>query len=170
VGVDHRSRARWVRRGGEGARAASAGTFLLYAAHIAAMAPATHVGAATPVAVGGFPGSADGDTSALERKALEDAAAGLRSLAELRGREVRFADQAVRSGASISKLRSAAEILATEPQALQLRYLGTIADIGGKGNTIVFLPLPLELLRAFMPSDAKQKPKPVDEPEATKVH
>ena len=103
-----------------GARAASAGTYLVYASHVAAMAPATNLGAATPVQIGGAPGGdreperdrkppgADDDHAApvsgnaLERKAVNDAVAYLRSLAELRGRNADWAETAVREGASLS--------------------------------------------------------------------
>jgi membrane-bound serine protease (ClpP class) len=95
-----------------GARAASAGTFLVYASHVAAMAPATNLGAATPVQIGGSassPPPRDKDDagasaepgSALERKAVNDAVAYIRSLAELRGRNVAWAETAVRFGASL---------------------------------------------------------------------
>ncbi len=97
-----------------GARAASAGTFLMYASHVAAMAPATNLGAATPVQIGG-PSAAPPDDgpsedqdgkpapagSALERKALNDSIAYIRGLAELRGRNVEWAEAAVREGASL---------------------------------------------------------------------
>ena len=82
----------WV--GPPGARAASAGVFLVYASHVAAMAPGTNLGAAHPVDLGN-------DT--VEEKVVEDAAALLRSLAEQRGRDVEFADQAVRESASLTE-------------------------------------------------------------------
>ncbi|MBL0373538.1 nodulation protein NfeD [Rhizobium sp. KVB221] len=93
-----------------GARAASAGTYILYASHIAAMAPGTNLGAATPIALGGG-GEDDGrdgeskkpqSRSAAETKAVNDAAAYLRGLAELRNRNADWAEKAVREAASLS--------------------------------------------------------------------
>lgn len=108
-----------------GARAASAGTFILYASHIAAMVPASNLGAASPVAIGANRLDTDGhseDSSAeqgdeagdndqdkprsqsdvLASKATSDAAAYLRSLAQLRGRDADFAEKAVREASSLS--------------------------------------------------------------------
>jgi len=89
-----------------GARAASAGTYILTASHIAAMAPGTNVGAATPVAISAqpAPGEEKGDAkpSAMEAKAVSDSAAYLRALAKLRGRNVEWADKAVRGSDSLA--------------------------------------------------------------------
>ena len=94
--------------------AASAGTYMLYASHVAAMAPGTNLGAATPVQIGGMPGAppeqpkgereddakASGD--ALARKQVNDAAAYIRGLAQLRERNAEWAEQAVREAVSLS--------------------------------------------------------------------
>ena len=101
----------------DGARAASAGTYILYASHIAAMAPATNLGAATPVAIGGgdegpqTPGERakkkkDGGPpstrDSLRSKQINDAAAYIRSLAQMRGRNGDWGERAVREAVSLS--------------------------------------------------------------------
>jgi len=130
----------------EGARAASAGTYILYAGHIAAMAPATNLGAATPInigigGIGGQPepgnqpqkGGKDGGQeknkdasptggappapgSAMEHKQINDAAAYIRSLAQMRGRNIEWAEQAVRQAVSL-----------TADEALKLKVIDVIA-------------------------------------------
>ncbi len=96
-----------------GARAASAGTYILYASHVAAMAPATNLGAATPVQIGAFKGGDEKDRSddkdraaplsnPMKYKMVNDAAAYIRGLAIMRGRNPQWAEQAVRKAVSVS--------------------------------------------------------------------
>jgi membrane-bound serine protease (ClpP class) len=91
----------------QGARAASAGTYMLYACHYAAMAPATTLGAATPVSIAPAPSNKDPDKtnkspSAMEKKVLNDAIAYIRSLAQLRNRNEQWAELAVSKAATLT--------------------------------------------------------------------
>jgi membrane-bound serine protease (ClpP class) len=109
-----------------GARAASAGTFILYAAHVAAMAPATNLGAASPVAIGAPDKGEDRkkgeeraptQTETLMRKQTHDAAAYIRGLAQLRGRNAEWAERAVREAVSLSA-----------EEALKLKVIDLVAE------------------------------------------
>lgn len=84
----------------KGARAASAGTYLMYASNVAAMAPGTNIGAATPISI--MPTPEKNEISTLERKAINDATAYIKSLAELNDRNVSWAIDAVQNAKSIS--------------------------------------------------------------------
>ena len=112
----------------QGSRAASAGTYILYASHIAAMAPATNLGSATPVQIGASPASPtepgssgqqqgnDGKSS-MEKKIINDAAAYIKGLAKLRGRNEAWAEMAVREAASL-----------TAEEALEKNVIDLVAD------------------------------------------
>jgi membrane-bound serine protease (ClpP class) len=153
-----------------GARAASAGTYILYASHVAAMAPATNLGAATPVSIGGEPepGSPPAPTpgtnpphdgkdnapaasppappggvappnlpgSAMERKVVNDAVAYIRGLAEERGRNVEWAEQAVRGAASLSSTaalqQKVIDVIARDLPELLTRIDGREVRIGNR--------------------------------------
>ena len=102
-----------------GSRAASAGTYILYASHVAAMSPATNLGAATPVQIGGLPkvptvptpsGAPQGEAekppqdtkTSMEKKIINDASAYIKGLAKLRNRNEEWAEKAVRDGVSLT--------------------------------------------------------------------
>ena len=134
-----------------GSRGASAGTFIIIASHIAAMAPGTNIGAAHPVNMMG--GGKEGDPkepSPMEEKILNDASAYIRSLAETRGRNAYWAEQAVRKSVSISALEAkklaVIDLIANNVEALVLAVDGREIKMGDdskvtlatKGKTIVY--------------------------------
>ena len=147
-----------------GARAASAGTYIMYASHIAAMAPATNIGSSTPVSIGGggsplpFPqptepkdeeSPADGETkndevsppgTAMERKVVNDAVAYIRSIAELRGRNVEWAEKTVREASNLPA-REALELgvidlVADDLEDLLAQIDGMTVDVDGRSVTL----------------------------------
>jgi len=150
-----------------GARAASAGTYILQACHVAAMAPATTLGSATPVQIGGLPGMPDKDEdakptdskdestgadgaeqpkgmqddptpspgSAMERKLINDAAAYMRGLAKLRGRNADWAERAVRSADNLAAVEAleqqVVDLIATDvPDLLEQLNGRAVAVLG----------------------------------------
>ena len=140
-----------------GAHAASAGTYILYATHIAAMAPGTNLGAATPVQIGGpLPGLPDATPEksdkdkkdggeqkpktkdAMTAKATNDAVALIRSLAELRGRNADWAEKAVREAASLSAKAALQEkvidLVARDQAELLAQIDGRAVEIAGGGT------------------------------------
>ncbi|MGY6271418.1 NfeD family protein [Achromobacter denitrificans] len=141
-----------------GSRAASAGTYILYASHVAAMAPATNLGAATPISLGGSPSrpaepparkSAPADEDkpppapqkdAGEAKAINDAVAYIRSLAALRGRNADWAEQAVRSAASLSageaRAQNVIDIIADDVPDLLAKADGRSVRVGNNETTL----------------------------------
>ena len=145
-----------------GARAASAGTYILYASHVAAMAPGTNLGAATPVAVGlGGPQSEPPDSatpngkdalskddkasstsgkSAMTRKQIHDAAAYIRGLAQLRGRNADWAEKAVRDAVSLPADEALAmhviDYIAPDVRGLLAKVQGKKVPVEGKEVTL----------------------------------
>lgn len=136
-----------------GARAASAGTYLLYATHVAAMAPGTNLGAATPIQIGApglpqpsseKPQDGEGDKSSprtpMERKIVNDAVAYIQSLAQLRGRNSEWAEKAVREGASLSAedalQAGVIDIIADSPTDLLGQLQGREITVRGSVRTL----------------------------------
>lgn len=145
----------------EGARAASAGTYILYAAHIAAMAPATTLGAATPVAIGmpgadrkppaerdGQPASGPASTprgaaapgDAMTAKQVHDASAFIRGLAQQRGRNAEWAERAVREAVSLTAVEALREkvvdIVAVDVNDLLAQVHGRRVRVQGADVTL----------------------------------
>jgi len=134
-----------------GARAASAGTYIIYASHLAAMAPSTHLGAATPVRLGGgiFGGGdnkkdknkeATAQPATEEEKIVNDAIAYIRSLAQLRGRNVEWAEKAVREAATLTdneaKNQHVVELIANDLDDLLRQADGRIVAVDNHDVTI----------------------------------
>ncbi len=142
-----------------GSRAASAGTYLLYASHVAAMAPATNVGSSTPVSIGGspFPSPAEpeepdepdgdgadaadpGSSSAMERKVVNDAVAYIRGLAALRGRNADWAEATVREAANLpageALERNVIDLVAPDLDALLTALDGRTIAVEGATVTL----------------------------------
>jgi len=133
-----------------GARAASAGTYILYASHVAAMAPGTNLGAATPVEIGGIPDTGDlmkkqqdkdapeqtiGKQDTMASKRVNDAVAYIRSLAQLRGRNIDWAERAVREAASLPATEAlqldVIDIVAADMQDLLQQLQGRTVNVAG---------------------------------------
>jgi membrane-bound serine protease (ClpP class) len=176
-----------------GARAASAGTYILYASHLAVMAPGTNLGAATPVQIGGLPSppdapedpetgdqetedesasdgteNTDDDTTtpeetpktgkdrdstpktAMERKLVNDARAYIRSLAQLRGRNVEWAERAVESAASLSAdealEENVIEIVARDVPDLLEQADGRTVQLSGDEYTLATAAMTVEVI------------------------
>ncbi|RVD41490.1 nodulation protein NfeD [Mesorhizobium sp. M4B.F.Ca.ET.019.03.1.1] len=146
-----------------GGHAASAGTYILYATHVAAMAPGTNLGAATPVELGGLPslpgGEKDKDQKdatgrppgdAMMAKVTNDAVALIRSLAELRGRNGDWGEKAVREAASLSASAALQEhvidFIARDTAELLKLADGRTVDVAGKKQVLATDGLPVETL------------------------
>jgi len=131
-----------------GARAASAGTYILYASHVAAMAPGTNLGAATPVEIGigadqpGDKKKADkaNEGSAMTHKQVNDAAAYLRGLAQMRGRNADWAERAVREAVSLTAeealKQNVIEVVAPDLPSLLAQIDGRLVTAMGQARRL----------------------------------
>ncbi|HYE38378.1 MAG TPA: nodulation protein NfeD [Ramlibacter sp.] len=141
-----------------GARAASAGTYILYASHVAAMAPGTNLGAATPVQIGGSqpgedapaqrnePPASGAETakspsgSASTRKQVNDAVAYIRGLADMRGRNAEWAERAVREAVSLpateARQLKVVDLVARDLDDLLLQLNGRRVNVLGQEVTL----------------------------------
>jgi membrane-bound serine protease (ClpP class) len=134
-----------------GARAASAGAYIMLASNVAVMAPGTNVGAATPVQIGGMPEPgggakppkqeepAKGAKPGMEQKIMNDAIAYIRSLAQLRGRNVAWAEKAVREAASLPAREAVkehvADFIAADMADLMKKLDGRTVTVNGRPFT-----------------------------------
>jgi membrane-bound serine protease (ClpP class) len=125
-----------------GARAASAGTFILYASHIAAMAPGTNLGAASPVSLMGGATDKEGKKTedTMTKKVTNDAVAYIRGFAQMRGRNAEWAEQAVREGVSLpadeALKKKVIDIVAPDVPALLNALEGRTVEAGGTKHTL----------------------------------
>src|SRR5581483_9684802 len=145
-----------------GARAASAGTYITYAAHIAAMAPGTNIGAATPIEMGGGsplplrqndqqknekPAASSPSDSAHERKVINYAVAMIRSLAQLRGRNAEWAEKAVRDAATLTadeaQKQGVVDVVAASLAELLAKIDGRKVTIGGTERVLATKDAPV---------------------------
>jgi len=144
-----------------GGHAASAGTYILYATHVAAMAPGTNLGAATPIEFGGLPSLPGGEKDnkdtggrppgdAEMAKVTNDAVALIRSLAELRGRNGDWGEKAVRQAASLSASAALQEhvidFIARDTTDLLQLADGRTVDVAGKKEVLATKGLAVETL------------------------
>jgi membrane-bound serine protease (ClpP class) len=138
-----------------GAHAASAGTFILYSAHIAAMTPGTNIGAATPVSM---MGRDNNQSSAMQTKILEDTTASIRALAALQDRNATWGELAITKGKSISADEAltigAIEFIAQNQNDLLAQIEGHMVQMGNDNNHTISLN-PIEVI-TFEP-DTKTK-------------
>lgn len=122
-----------------GARAGSAGVFITLAAHVAAMAPGTNIGAAHPVSLGGM-GMQQDTSGVMEGKVTNDAAAFARTLAEQRGRNADWAELSVRESKSITEQEALAlgviELIASSSDSLLIGLQGRVVTIKGQADTL----------------------------------
>lgn len=131
----------------QGSRAASAGTFITLASHIAAMSPSTSIGAATPVSLG-MSGAED---PALKRKVTNDAASYIEGIAKKRGRNVKWARDAVIQGSSITAEkalnRGVIDLIANDVNELIEKIDGYEVDIDGKIVTLHTSGVPIKEIK-----------------------
>ena len=122
-----------------GARAASAGVFIAYAAHVAAMAPGTRIGSASPVFLGQDGGEADADDT-MTRKVTNDAVSQIKNLANLRGRNAEWGERAVREAVNVTAEEAAelkvVDLLAPNVPALLEQIDGRTIQLEGGAVTL----------------------------------
>jgi membrane-bound serine protease (ClpP class) len=142
-----------------GARAASAGLFVVYAAHVAAMAPTTHLGAATPVFAGGEGGPEGENQRTLRRKVTEDAVAMIRTLAARRRRNAAWAEKAVRQAVSLPSEEAVklkvVDLLARDRAELLRRVDGREVELPNGRQTLrtadaEIVPVEMDLRERFL--------------------